>query len=179
LVAEAIRIRERRRKGAAAARVKVLARNLCTPYRRQEMKRALLTNGLRFLHHIIRILVQDAMRSQDPVMVIYDLGDQWGPFRALPLCATMTYHVTIIIKGNIGLQGEEERVTVTFRDDKEAVAVEIVSTGKARPFMKANKRSGTFIGQMQSTFLECRLLVLRNELFAAALPNPLVPTSKG
>jgi hypothetical protein len=141
------------------------------------MKRALSINGLRFLHHIIRILVQDAMRSQDPIMVIYDLGDQPGPFQALPLRATMTYHVTIIIKGNIVLRGEEERVTVAFRDDKEASAVEIVSTGKARSFMKANKRSGTFIGQMQSTFLEWRLLVLRNELFAAARPNPLVPSS--
>jgi hypothetical protein len=141
------------------------------------MKHDLLTNGLRFLHHIIHILVQDAIRSQDPVMVIYDLGDQRGPLRALPLCATMAYHVTIIIKGDIVLRGEEERVTVAFRDDKEAGAVKIVSTGKAPPFMKANKRSGTFIGQMQSTFLEWRLLVLWNKLFAAALPNPLVPSS--
>jgi hypothetical protein len=91
--------------------------------------------GLRlFHHHILRILVQDAMRFQDPVMVIYNLADQWGPLQALSFCATTAYHVTVI-KGKTGLRGEEGRVMLVLRDGEQAVVVEIVSIGKARPFV--------------------------------------------
>eukprot|EP00980_Cylindrotheca_fusiformis_P028161 scaffold22583_cov106-Cylindrotheca_fusiformis.AAC.32 len=88
----------------------------------------------------------------NPVMVVYDMVDQRAPGTTF----TSTAYATM--KGRL-LRGEE-RVTVTLRDENEAVDVEIVSISKAGTSFKA-KVVWPLIGRTQQQFFRKQMEALQ------------------